>query len=282
MFISCLHCRDLVAIDPVTRLPPSMCPRCGGQLQTQGNTADTPATRSLASLLQPAAAVDPPHTLQATVPPATDVEAANAPQPTQPGPAPEPESPPAPEHESGPQPGTQAADTEEPAPSFLRAASPSVAARNTRWQWALLTVLVLVLALQVVIADRARLAADPHWRPLLVKLCAALGCGLPDWRQPQAITMLSRDVRPAPGVAGGLRVEATFRNDAAWPQAWPQLLLSFSDADGRVVGARAFTPAEYLDKAATQTPLAPGQSARVGLLLREPGPDAVAFSFDFR
>jgi hypothetical protein len=79
-----------------------------------------------------------------------------------------------------------------------------------------------------------------------------------------------------------LNVQATFRNDARWPQAWPVLLLSLSDADGRVLGARAFAPKEYLGATATQTELAPGQSAQIVLRLHEPNPDVVAFSFDFR
>ena len=94
--------------------------------------------------------------------------------------------------------------------------------------------------------------------------------------------MLSRDVSPIPDTRGGLNVQATFRNDARWPQAWPVLLLSLSDADGRVLGSRAFSPKEYLGAAATQTELAPGQSAQIALKLHEPNPDVVAFSFDFR
>lgn len=94
--------------------------------------------------------------------------------------------------------------------------------------------------------------------------------------------MLSRDVRPLPGAPGTLLVQATFRNDARWPQPWPALQLSLSDADGRIVGARVFTAKEYLDKSITQAGLSPGQSAQVSLRLREPETPTVAFTFDFR
>ena len=93
--------------------------------------------------------------------------------------------------------------------------------------------------------------------------------------------MLNRDVRPIANLPGALEAQATFRNDAAWPQAWPLLLLSLSDADGRVVGTRQFTPAEYLGKGITQAELAPGQSAQVTFRLREPDAGVVAFAFDF-
>jgi hypothetical protein len=168
-------------------------------------------------------------------------------------------------------------------PSFTRqVARPGVRPRTARWQWAMLIVLSLALALQVLLADRARLAADATWRPLLTRLCGALGCSIPPWHQPGAFSMLSRDVSPIAGSAAGLNVQATFRNDARWAQAWPVLLLSLSDADGRVLGSRAFTPREYLGTAATQTELAPGQSAQIALQLHEPNPNVVAFTFDFR
>ncbi|HZF98485.1 MAG TPA: DUF3426 domain-containing protein [Pseudoxanthomonas sp.] len=168
-------------------------------------------------------------------------------------------------------------------PAFTRSSgAPAARARAASWQWITVAVLGLGLVLQVLVADRARLAADPAWRPFVSSLCGALGCALPPWRQPEAFTMLSRDVRSMPGTPGALRVQATFRNDARWSQPWPVLLLSLSDADGRVVGARSLSADDYLDPSTTQAGLAPGQSAQIVLQLREPDAAVVAFSFDFR
>jgi len=178
---------------------------------------------------------------------------------------------------------TPAAQAFPATPSFTRKNARSGSPpRAAGWQWALLVALSLLLVLQVLLADRARLAADAAWRPLISPLCEALGCSIPPWHQPDALTMLSRDVSPIAGRAGGLNVQATFRNDARWAQAWPVLQLSLSDADGRVLGSRAFTPREYLGATAAQTELAPGQSAHIALQLHEPNPNVVAFTFDFR
>jgi hypothetical protein len=316
MFISCPHCRELVALDRETRQAPDMCPRCGGSLRTGAGTeasaadAQTKAGRSFISFLQkrgtttaaeaadesgaetiddeisadPASPEDAgeesaenetgagtiDETAPDTVPQETNstqddaIAAAAVPTPAASAPTPMPQTLPA-------------------TPSFTRQiARPDAHPRTARWQWALLIVLSLTLALQVLLADRARLAADATWRPLIAPLCDALGCSIPPWHQPGAFAMLSRDVRPIAGSAGGLNVQATFRNDARWAQAWPVLLLSLSDADGRVLGSRAFTPREYLGATATQTELAPGQSAQIALQLHEPNPNVVAFTFDFR
>ena len=306
MFISCPHCRELVATDPQTRLPPAMCPRCGGDLLEPSEALPDDAVpagkRSFASFLQPgaqAAADVPPTENEATADVAqindADLE------------APETESLVAEEAAESAEPPvitTEAAEPthdialdEIPAATDVQAAEPApdialprftqtTVAHSQRpaakWQVALLVALSLLLGLQILIADRARLAADENWRPVITPLCDALGCSVPTWHQPGAFTMLNRDVRPVANLPGALEAQATFRNDAAWPQAWPLLLLSLSDADGRVVGTRQFTPADYLGKDITQAELAPGQSAQVTFRLREPDAGVVAFAFDFR
>ena len=334
MFICCLHCHELVAIDPETRLAPEMCPRCGGALHGSPATeasvagAATVAKRSFVSFLQgrSAATVNAVEATTASKTEAIDETTAAGPDMqegndeatsgtgTEAGTGTEVEA------EAGTAIDTRTIDEAAPdidpaaidaveddaaaasvvpmpaasapvsatqafpaTPSFTRTRTRAGAhPRTARWQWAMLIVLSLMLALQILLADRERLAADAAWRPLIATLCDALGCSIPPWHQPEALTMLSRDVSPIANRAGGLKVQATFRNDARWAQAWPLLQLSLSDADGRVLGSRAFTPREYLGAAATQTELAPGQSAHIALQLHEPNPDVVAFTFDFR
>lgn len=169
------------------------------------------------------------------------------------------------------------------APSFLRTRAHSALALPARWpHLAAIAALSLVLALQLLLAQRDVLAADARWRPVVGGACGVLRCSVPTWHQPEAFTMLSRDVRPHPRAPGTLRIDASFRNDARWAQAWPQLIVSLSDVDGRVVGTRAFTAREYLGAAPTQNVLAPGQTAAIQLDVIEPAPGIVAFSFDFR
>ena len=141
--------------------------------------------------------------------------------------------------------------------------------------------LALLLVLQSVLADRARLAADAGNRTWLGALCGVLRCSLPAWHEPTAFTMTSREIRPLPGQAGVLQVQASIRNDARWAQAWPDLRLSLSDADGRVIGSGVFTPAQYLGESPATTVLEPGQSARIAFRVQEPAASTVAFTFDF-
>jgi len=168
------------------------------------------------------------------------------------------------------------------APSFARHTAVHAKTR-THWGWyAGIAALALLFALQLLLAQRHELAADPRWRPFVEGACGVLRCDVPAWREPAAFTMLQRTVRPQPGSAGVLAVEASFRNDARWPQPWPTLVLSLSDVDGRPVGVRAFAPSEYRAAHRPDDRLLPGQSANVTFQVIEPAPRIVAFTFDFR
>ena len=283
MFFPCPHCQFLVNHHPQLRPLPHACPRCGRPLIEDGvslvdlesSVPDAPdaeaasvapaapaASGSLATLL-----IDPPVAAPVSIeadPTAEENEEAATVEPV--------EAPPA----SEPEPAPAAATTASTGPAF---AAPTAAGRG-RWRWPLIALLALLLGLQILLADRARLAADPGWRPVVENLCGALGCTLPAWHEPTAFLMLDRQIRPA-DTPGALRVDATFRNDARWAQDWPALQLALSDADGRVLGSAAFTPEQYLG-AAPATRLAPGQSAQASFLVREPAPGTVAFSFEFR
>jgi hypothetical protein len=257
MFVPCPHCQFLVAHHPQLRPLPAQCPRCGRRLQedvdalaidADGTGDGQPQDNAASSGLAATAAGDPVDDAAVDADGSADRQAI-------------------------------ATATAAPAAATFAARAP----RDgwARWQWPLIALLTLLLALQVLLADRANIAADPRWRPLVETLCGALGCDLPPWREPSAFTMLDRKVRPEPRLAGALRVDATFRNDARWPQAWPALQLALSDADGRVLGSRVFQPAEYLG-ATPGTLLSPGQSAQITFLVQEPSPGTVAFSFEFR
>lgn len=166
-------------------------------------------------------------------------------------------------------------------PSFVRRTVHAPHRPTPRWLWAIAGGLALLAGLQIVFADRARLAADARWRPSLASVCEVLHCTIPPWREPAAFAMLGRDVRQHPYMPGALRVDATFRNNARWPQPWPALVLTLSDINGRALGMRTFSPQEYLDRKMTQKEIASGQSAAIRMEIMEPAPGVVSFSFDF-
>ena len=167
------------------------------------------------------------------------------------------------------------------APSFVLA-HPAAATRRRRGEWLAAATLALLLLAQLGWLQRERLAASPQLRPMLEAACGALGCALPAWRQPAAFALLSRDVIAPPDRPGVLRVQASFRNDARWPQPWPALRLTLSDLNGRTLGARRFLPADYLPAGnAGNARVAPGQADQIAFDIAEPAPGVVGFDFRF-
>jgi len=165
-------------------------------------------------------------------------------------------------------------------PSFIE--EPVVVERSRRWRWvALAFVLALALLLQIIVADRTRLATDPVWRPRLEMLCGVLQCSLPVWNEPKAFHVTSRDIRPHPSVPNALLLTASFRNDAAFAQAWPQLEVALTDLEDQPLGLRRFQASEYLGNEPGSPLIMPGQSASLTLEIMDPGKHAVAFRLEF-
>lgn len=318
MFVKCPRCHSLVATDAVTGAAPEYCPYCDSPIagnpepaeETPSQEDGSPATVAVeaSSDEQPEAGSDTPDDVipeaaDATVADETDTEvidiAASAPIDAESAAAVEAESAvsaadvsenkdePAKEDEPAVAVAPAAAASAKPrkkraAPSFARRPAQVPDRPTPRWFWAIVAGLALLAGLQIVLADRAQLASDARWRPLIASACEALHCSVPPWREPGAFAMLGRDVRQHPYMPGALRVDATFRNNARWPQPWPELVLTLSDVDGRALGMRTFTPQEYLGKKVTQKEIASGQSAAIRMEIMEPAAGVVSFSFDFR
>jgi hypothetical protein len=307
MFINCPYCRALVATDPVTDAPPSHCPHCDSLLrrdpavdaQTEGQ--DDPPPLDLAVLLaMPTDAPTPGHAPErmpehaaernrsetaASEPPRnepdsvlTDPDLADpaVPAVSPDGALPDNVAPPAAPIARAPVRAPRGL------PSFLRGGGGSAPQPRERWVLYVVIALALLLVLQLLLADRARLAADARWRPVLHALCTALRCDLPPWREPAAFTLVQRDVRQHPQLPGTLRVTATFRNDARWAQPWPRLQLRLTDGNGRNAGERSFRAEEYLGGAPSQTELGSGETASVAMDILEPAPGIVGYDFGFR
>lgn len=165
------------------------------------------------------------------------------------------------------------------APSFVPGARERAPRRRGEWLAAI--TLGLLLVVQLLALQRDALASSAATRPAMAAACELLRCTLPAWRQPAAFTMLSREVIAVPDRPGVLRVQASFRNDARWAQAWPVLVLTLADADGGVLGTRRFLPAEYLGRSVDSDALAAGQATQIAFEIAEPAPDVVGFDFRF-
>lgn len=164
------------------------------------------------------------------------------------------------------------------APPPIEIGAPAKAApapRRIGWMLGCIAAALALLA-QLAWHDRDRLVRDPDWRPRLDAACALLGCTLARPRDTALIRSDGLVIRPAPGREGVLLVDALLSNLAAYPQAWPQLEIVFSDMQGRALAGRVFTPAEYLP-ARPRSDMPVRQAVTVHLEIRDPGANATNY-----
>ena len=153
---------------------------------------------------------------------------------------------------------------------------------STSSLWKILAApLILLLLVQVVHHYRSVLARHPQVGAPLQSIYGALGLSLrPDWNL-HAYEVRQWGVIADPTQPGTLKVRASVKNLADFPQPYPLIKLVLEDRWGDQVRAREFDPSEYLDpNAAPDRMLAPAQQTNASIAIVDPGPDAEGFRFD--
>ncbi|MEA3219452.1 zinc-ribbon and DUF3426 domain-containing protein [Immundisolibacter sp.] len=145
---------------------------------------------------------------------------------------------------------------------------------------ALVVVLLVMLAGQMLWLGRNRAAELPALRPLLEAACQRLGCSLPPFRDLRAIRVTEARVTSHPDYAGALLAVVRLENGAPLAQPWPRLALALTGPADAVVAERMFEPAEYLPAEQQGNPqFVAGATVEVRLPLADPGMAAAGFRF---
>lgn len=110
------------------------------------------------------------------------------------------------------------------------------------------SVLLLVMLLaQAIYAFRNQIAAWlPQTTPVLVEVCARIGCdvGLPT--QIDAVSIESSELQTLVPNQNTFVLNALLRNRSQVAQAWPSIELTLNDANEKAIARRVFSPREYL------------------------------------
>lgn len=111
--------------------------------------------------------------------------------------------------------------------------------------------LTLTLLGQLLFHFRTPLAiAIPGLWPTLSSLSERLGTDMPLTRHIEQISIESSDLQVEPNKKGSLILQATLRNRADYPQAYPALELTLTDVNDSVLVKRVLLPSDYLSSPA--------------------------------
>lgn len=144
--------------------------------------------------------------------------------------------------------------------------------------WSGIVLMLVLLGLQIVNANRATLAQNPVLGPSLMALYSALGRPVPPPRSISAWDVNGLNVTSDPQVPGVLSITGALQNQAEFTQPWPYLRVELTDRFGQPLRSRDFKPGDYLPGPQANTLLAAGQAARFRIDIADPGADAVGFT----
>ncbi|MFD2449289.1 DUF3426 domain-containing protein [Vogesella fluminis] len=156
-----------------------------------------------------------------------------------------------------PLPPISAADLEHGAPAPAdsdRDAEESDTASSDDGNWLRATALgllgiigVLVLLLQLAFINRTAVSAElPELRPAFESLCQSLGCEVPLPTQRQLIRTEWSELSFVPQQEHLIQLDATLKNLAPYPQAFPLMEVSLKDGEDRVLIRKTLKPEQYL------------------------------------
>ena len=154
-------------------------------------------------------------------------------------------------------------------------------ARSRKFLYLSLLALCLLLLIQLFYSYRTKLLEHPTTREATQTICSWVGCQLENVRHLDQIKLLSHTVYTHPNTPNVLIINTSIQNNAANPQPYPLLEVSFLNQKAEIVALRRFAPEEYLNKAQQAKLMPPKTPEEFSLNIKDPGKDAVRFQLRF-
>ncbi|MHB9100532.1 MAG: DUF3426 domain-containing protein [Sulfuricella sp.] len=137
------------------------------------------------------------------------------------------------------------------------------------WLWLIGALLFLAsLGVQGLYFFRSDLAArHPDFKPFLQQFCGVLRCSIRLPANPDLLSIETSNLEADPQRANLIALNAILRNRAKLAQEYPQLELTLTDTQDRMIARRIFTPGEYAKSADLNRGMAPNEEVTVKLNL---------------
>lgn len=141
--------------------------------------------------------------------------------------------------------------------------------RRLFWLWLIGALLLLAsMGVQGFYFFRSDLAAShPEFKPFLQQFCGVLRCSIRLPANPDLLSIETSNLEADPQQANLVALNAILRNRARLAQEYPQLELTLTDTQDRLVARRIFTPGEYAKGADLNRGMAPNEEVTVKLNL---------------
>ena len=141
--------------------------------------------------------------------------------------------------------------------------------RSFFWLWLIGTLLLLAsMGVQGLYFFRSDLAArHPEFKPFLLQLCGVLQCTIRLPSNPDLLSIETSNLEADPQQANLITLNAILRNRAKLAQEYPQVELTLTDTQDRMIARRIFSPREYAKGADLNRGMVPNEEVTVKLHL---------------
>lgn len=128
--------------------------------------------------------------------------------------------------------------------------------------------LLFTAAAQTIYTMRTQIAAEyPQFKPLLVKACSQLHCTIELPKNLDLITVGDSDMQEDDNYQSVINFSSSLTNKANYPQAYPNIELTLTNTDDKIVIRKLITPKDYL---------APDKKIKDGIAAHEVSPVKLA------
>ena len=148
--------------------------------------------------------------------------------------------------------------------------------------WTLAALLLgTVLAAQYLWSQRVEMRDDPTFGPLIESTCEFVGCELPPKRDINKIVIKQKSVIKERDDARKLKIDLLIVNQAGFDQPYPDLMLRFTNIEGKVVAEDQFAPNEYLREMPEEPMMPMDIPVHVSFIVRSPSDAVTGYEFRF-
>lgn len=148
--------------------------------------------------------------------------------------------------------------------------------------WAALALLLMSgLAAQYFWSHRVQLREDPQWSATVESVCQYVECSLPPRQDLSKIQLKQKSVIKERDDPSKLKIDLLIINNASFDQFYPDLLVRFTNIEGKIVAEDRFAPKEYLRELPEDHMMPAGIPVHVSFMVKSPSTTVTGYEFQF-
>lgn len=144
--------------------------------------------------------------------------------------------------------------------------------------WISIPLVFIIFGFTNLYNNKDQYAQSESYRPYITKFCSVFGCDLPDYSNLNYLTVEDNAIVSVPDQDRVIQLFAMISNRGQYDQKYPNLLVKFTDSNGKTVIQRRITPKQYIKNYnSDKMKLSKNSREYIAMQMRDPGVDAINY-----